>query len=123
LGPARRLHRWHLARIFTWEKVARQIDAKHSSGARLAFYLDSTLALSHDAVDRRKSEPGPFLLLGGEERLERMRKGLWIHPTTGVLHRKHDMITLLDLQFVGAVGQDVDVGGAQTDPTPTRHRI
>src|SRR5581483_9724859 len=72
---------------------ARQVDAKRSSPPWLAFDLDMTATLLHDAIAGRQPQPGSLAdLLGGKERFEKMGLDLGGHADPSIGNGQHHIV-------------------------------
>ena len=85
---------------------------------------DVTARLFDDPVHRREPEPGAFVPLRREERLERAGGHLGRHPRAGVGHAQPQVAIRLHIDVLGRVARiDVRLGGLDRDHASTRHRI
>ena len=104
--------------LSTWQK-----NLEAASLSRFAVHADRAAALFDDTVDGGQSEPGSVAAgFGGEERLEEMLDGFFVHAGAGIGHGQlHIGAGLATRRRVLSV--EAGVGGAEEEPAAVRHGI
>src|SRR6202040_2003542 len=99
LGPCG----WHLHWLKALAGIRGDVDTgkinlKNAAFARFTVDPDKSVALLHNSVDRRQTQPRAFFyLFGREKRFEDMNLRLGVHAGAGIADRQQDVRPWRDL--------------------------